>query len=174
VDTRVTDFVNVRARAAELRLELKSELAILPRHFEDANDSAGLAHEAEASTLRKVLDDAGLAVQQLEPPTGRLAIVVEHTAEWVLPVLFVGSMLLTQNSYAIQVALSVLGSYAADFLKGVGATQEVKLTVVVERTRAGSCRRLDYQGPASRVKELEGLIRSIQDDRSAGSDPRSV
>jgi hypothetical protein len=164
VDNTATDFVDVRERASGLGLTLTSELAILPRHFETAISAAELAHEAEASTVRKLLNAAGLEAQQLEPGGRPLPIVVQKSADWISPTIFVGSMLLSQNPLAIQLALNVLGSYIADLFKGTRCGGDVELTFVVEQTRTRRCRRVVLKCPVSGVKDLEPVLRRLLDE----------
>jgi hypothetical protein len=160
----VTDFANVRERAAELRLTLSSDLAILPRHFSSATSAADLVHEADAATLRKLLNNAGLDVQQLEPPGGRLPSVVQKSADWISPTIFVGSLLLTQNPYAIQVALNVLASYLTDFLRGRPSGGTARISIVVERTNRKTYKQVSYEGPPSGIKDLASVLTGLRDE----------
>ncbi len=158
------EYIDVRGKASALGLALASELVILPRHFESATSAEELVHEADAATVRKLLLQAGLHAQQLEPPEVRLPSIVEKSSDWIGPTLFVGSMLVSQNPYAIQVALGVLDSYVADLLKGRLFEGKTKLTFVVEKSKAKTCRLMIYEGPPSGLKDLEPLVRQLQDD----------
>ena len=60
-----TTYVDVRQRTIELGLGALHEFAILPRGFATSPTADGLADETEASTLRKVLNEAGIDVRQL-------------------------------------------------------------------------------------------------------------
>ncbi len=164
METTVTDFVHVRDRASGLGLTLTSELAILPRNFESAVSAAELAHEAETSTVRKLLNAAGLETQQLQPAGKLLPIMVRKDVDWISPTIFVGSMLLTQNSLAIQLALNVLGSFIAERFKGTPGGGDVELIFVVEQTRTRRCRRVVVKGPVSAIKDLEPVLRRLQDE----------
>ena len=159
----VSDYLNVRERTTALQMDLSSELAILPRGFADASGPGDLAHEPDASTVRKLLTAGGLEVQQLEPMAGRLPAVVQHSADWLSPTIFVGSMLLTQNPYAVQVALNIISSYLGDALRGAKRSELVRVNVVVEQSDRRSCRLLTFEGPASSLKDLEPVIRSLQE-----------
>jgi hypothetical protein len=161
----LSEYVDVQQRATELGLVLTSALAILPRGFGAPAATSSLAHEAEASTLRKLLKAQGIDVQQVEPPNGRLPSVVERSADWLAPTLFVGSMLFTENSYAVQVALNVVGSYAHDMLKGRRRVPEVKLTFVVEQSESKKYCCIEYEGPVSGINELADVLREVHDGR---------
>ena len=159
----VSDYPNVRERTTLLGMTLSSELAILPRGFAEASGPGDLAHEPDASTIRKLLSAGGLEVQQLEPMAGRLPAVVQHAADWLSPTIFVGSMLLSQNPYAIQVALNIISTYLVDALRGARGSGMVKVSLVVEQSDRRSCRSLSFEGPASGLKDLERVIRSLQE-----------
>ncbi|MBI3693644.1 MAG: hypothetical protein HY238_02225 [Acidobacteria bacterium] len=160
----MTEYIDVRERASTLGLLLGSELVILPRHFDSAISNADLCHEAEATTVRKLLLEAGLNVQQLQPAETRLPSAVQKSSDWIAPTVFVGSMLLTQNPYAIQVALGVLNSYLADLFKGRLSEGGVKLTLVIEQSRTKTCRRMIYEGPWSGIKDLAPLLKQLHDE----------
>jgi hypothetical protein len=159
----ISNYPNVRDRTTALQMALSSELAILPRGFADGSGPGGLAHEPDASTVRKLLSAGGLEVQQLEPMAGRLPAVVQHSADWLSPTIFVGSMLLSQNPYAIQVALNIISTYLVDALRGAGRSGLVKVNVVVEQSDRRSCRLLTFEGPASSLSDLERVIHSLQE-----------
>ncbi len=158
----VTDCVDVRKQVEKHALHLTSELALLPRGFEATTAGAELAHEADAATVRKLLKAAGLDVQQLQPQGRRLPSVVQHSADWIAPTLFVGSMLLSQNPYAVQIALGVINSYVSDVLKGRTFPGSVKLAIIIEETKSKKCRRVDYEGPPSGLKDLAEVLNELQ------------
>lgn len=160
----VAEYVDVYQRARELGLNLTSHLVILPRGFAAPTPTPDLAHEADATTIRKLLRAEGIDVQQVEPPDGRLPSVIQRSADWLAPTIFVGSMLFSQNPYAIQVALNVLASYAYDILKGRFLAPQVKVTFVVEQSKSKKCCRVDYDGPVTGLKELADVLREVHDE----------
>ena len=160
----VADYIDVRQRAKELGLPVTSHLAILPRGFGGSTPSQDLVHEADASTVRKLLKAAGIDVQQVEPLDGRFPSVIQRSAEWLAPTIFVGSMFITQNPYAVQVALNVLASYVSDLLKGRFPAPRVKVTIVVEQGKSKRCRRIDYEGPPSGLEAVADFLREVHDE----------
>lgn len=111
----ISDYPDVYARAVVLGLNPPGTLSILPRGF--ASGSSGdLCHEAETATLGKVWSAAGVRANQVQPPEGKLPSVVQRSADWIAPTIFVGGMLFSQNPIALQLAMEVLGSYVVDAL----------------------------------------------------------
>jgi hypothetical protein len=160
----MSEWIDVRKRAIELGLTKPSEFAILPRGFQNAQTPDDVTHESDASTLRKLLAEGGLDVQQLEPKESRLATHVQKSYEWIAPTFFVGSMLLSQNPHAVQIALGVIQSYITDFVKDKLPGSRVNLSFVVEGAKSKKCKHLSYEGPVSGIKDLERVIREIQND----------
>src|ERR1035437_3884926 len=160
----VTEYVDVRRHAESQGLCLTSELVLLPRGFEAIASGAELAHEAEAATVHKLLKAAGIDAQLLQHPDRRVPSVVERSATWIAPTVFVGSMLLTQSPHAIQIALNVISSYITDILKARNLPDTVKLTVVIEETKSKRCRRVEYEGSACKLKELAEVLNALQND----------
>jgi hypothetical protein len=160
----ISNYVDVHQRAQELGLDLASDFAILPRAFGENAQVSHLAHESEAATLRKLLKAEGIDIQQIEPCDGRIPSVVQRSADWLAPTIFIGSTLFTQNPYAIQVALNILASLVYDCLKGRLLASEMKLTFVVEQSKSKKCCRVDYEGPADALNELADLLREVHDE----------
>jgi len=158
----VTEYVDVRQQARKHGLHLTSELVLLPRGFE--RSGIELAHEADAATVRKLLKVAGLDVQQLQYPDRRLPSVVQRSADWIGPTLFVGSMLLSQSPQVTQIALGVISSYVSDTLKGKNFGGSVTLDVVIEETKSKTYRRIHYEGPPSGLKDLPQVLRELQNE----------
>jgi len=157
--------MDVRRRAHELGLPPLGDISILPRGFATAATQGELRHESDASTLRKLLIEAGVPVQQLEP-SDHLPIVVQKGADWLAPTIFVGSMLMTQNPYAIQIALGVVESYITDFLKARLPTGRLRLSFVVEieTAESKSFKRFDYDGPVAGIKDIAPLLKKLHDE----------
>jgi len=160
----VVDSPDVRVRAQDLGLPSPEGLAFLPRHWETAKSSQELQHEPDTSTLRKLFHEAGLTIKQLQPADRLLPTPAQKSVDWLPPIIFVGGMLATQNPYAIQLALNVLGTYLADLLRTRRPIPQVQLTFVLETTRTRSYKKLTYEGPVSGIKDLATQLRELQHD----------
>lgn len=165
MSAEISDYVDVYARAVALHLAEPAPLAILPRGFDSAASQAELAHEAEASTLRKVWRDAGVEVHQVQPASSNLPSVLEHSSDWLTPTIFMATLLFSQSPTAIQLALGVLESYVVDVLKRLPGPSEptVKLTFVVEQKGTRIFKKLDYEGPIQGLGPLEKTLRRLHD-----------
>lgn len=158
-DFVVTDFPDIRARARELALPEVDALALLPEGIEHP-ETRKIIINGESATLRKLLSEAGLRVQVVGQAE-RSGIAIRKSADLVLPVLFVGASLWSQNPVAVQIALGVISSYVADALKSVRPSGRVKLSVAIESTGKRRIRLLTYEGPASGIDKLISTIEKI-------------
>lgn len=161
-----TTHVDVRQRAIELGLGPLPEFAILPRGFATSPTAEGLADETETPTLRKLLNEAGLNVRQLRRADHALPSIVQKGSDWIAPTFFVGSMLWSQNPLAVQLALNVISSYLSDYFKGRSSAATVKLSIVVEKTKAGEYRQVNYDGPVAGLKDVAEVVRRVRDEPS--------
>ncbi|RYG20549.1 MAG: hypothetical protein EON96_00805 [Caulobacteraceae bacterium] len=91
----------------------------------------------------------------------RPGLIVNQSASWHAPVLFIAWGLASGEATTVSVALNVLSTYIADFLKGAGGAPQVKVEVVVEREADRVCKRLIYEGDAEGLAALEPTIRRI-------------
>ena len=156
-----TQVESVLERATALGLSPPTFLALLPRNFFDADDRADLIHESNATTIRKLWKRNKISETPLEPPEVVFPVVVERSADWVAPTVFVSSMLLTSNPALVSLAIGVIANYATDFLKGRVAKPTVRLDVVVETTKSKSFRRISYTGPVDGLNNLPDIVREV-------------
>ena len=161
MSVETTKIESVSERAAALGLSPPTSLSLLPRNFFDADDRADLIHEANATTVRKLWEREGIPETQLEPPDIVFPAVVERSADWVAPTIFVSSMLLSSTPELVSVAIGVVANYATDFLKGRLGEPTVRFDVVVETTKSKSCHRVSYTGPVDGLDGLPDIIREV-------------
>ena|SRR5215211_3915876 len=113
-----SDYINVVRRATELDCVAPSDLALITRYFETAEPRDELLHESHASTLRKLWRAAGVDATPVEPPDETFPEVSESAFDLLLPTIFVGSLLLSEDPDGVSLALGVVANYVTDFLQG--------------------------------------------------------
>jgi len=161
VGTFISDCSDPYARVTALGLNPLGALSILPRGFESGSPG-DLCHEAEAATSRKLWNQSGVFADQVQRPDGKLPSVVQRSADWVAPTIFVGGMLFSQNPLVLQLAVEVLGSYLSDVLKG-RSKPTVRLTFVVEQRGAKVFKKCEYEGPVDGLAQLPEVLRNLHD-----------
>jgi hypothetical protein len=117
--TVIGPFIDVRERAADLGCAVPEGFALLPRNFETATRRGELVHDASGLSVRAAWRADGVEETRLEPEGETWAAAQKDAAEWIGPIIFVGSALLSQNPDAVNVGLGVVANYATDLLRGL-------------------------------------------------------
>jgi hypothetical protein len=159
------EYLNVALRFADFGCRYPcTGIAFLPVNFESASSRADFLHASEAPTLKKLLKENGVPVEEIVTNEARPRYRKDKAFDWIAPTILISSALYTQNPSLVSVALGVLSNYATDFLKGMGGNNQVKLEVIVERTKSGSFKRISYSGPADGIKNLAEAVRIAHDE----------
>ncbi len=161
---RVGEFLDVKRRLEELGIDSNKTLAILPGNFASARSKSDLVNEGTASTVRVLFRNAGVPETPLEEHGERTPEKVEEAFEWVGPIIFFASTIITQNPQLIDISVGVIANYLTDFFKGIGeGGKNAKLDIVVE-TKSGSYKRISYEGSVDGLKEIPKIVRSTYDE----------
>jgi hypothetical protein len=131
-----------------------------------ANASAAdLLQASESATVKKLLKEADIPVDDILVPGRRPMYIKNKSADWAAPILFVTAAFYSQNPSAISVALNIIGNYATDFLRGRSHEgDEAKLDIVVETKGRTSFKKISYSGPADGIMGLDSVVRRVLDD----------
>ena len=162
--TSVTDYVNVSLKLADLGCNYPQGLSLLPVNFESASSITDFLQASEAATIRKLLVAEGLPLNDIVERNQRPPYIKNKSHEWAAPLLFVSAALYSQNEALVSVALNVLGNYATDFFKGQRGTDNVRLDIVVEKAKNKSCKKISYEGPVGRFKDLADVVREVMNE----------
>lgn len=162
--TTITEYIDVRETCARMHLSLSSDFAILPVGFDGASASGGeFAMHAEASTMRKLLVEAGIHVTDFSQDV-RIPTDIRKSADWLAPTFFVASSIWSQNPTAVSIALSVLSTYIAELLRPAILTESVKFRFAIESSRGKTTKLLSYDGPLDGLKSLDETLRRLADE----------
>jgi hypothetical protein len=163
--TTVTDFVNVRQRAADFGCPVPQTLTILPFNFTSAATAADFLRASEAATVRTLFRLNSITVEELLA-TGHSPSYVEHNDfEWVAPALFIPAALMSQNPEVVSLALGVLANYITDFFKGHPGPRRANINIIVEKDGDWSCKIIHYDGDVSGMpREIADFIGKLHND----------
>ena len=162
---KVVDYFDVKKRALELDCAIPNSLAILPRNFENAKSKVDLVHENTTPTIRILWRQNNIVETPLEKKGENISYVFEESFGWVSPLIFFTSVFIIQNPYLIDVAIGVISNYLTDWFKGISDKEKKVSLNIVEETRSGSYKKIDYSGPLEGLQELPAIIRSIHDEQ---------
>ncbi|QYJ91142.1 hypothetical protein [Shewanella halotolerans] len=162
--TTISEYIDVRQRINDLGCLNPTGLALLPSNFEAASDISTFRQVSESATVKTLLRTSNVPLDELFSKEQRFPYIQNNAFEWVAPTLFVSVGLLSQNSSYLSLALSVIANYATDFFKGMSGENEVKMDIVVERTKSKVCKKVTYKGPPEGLKDLPEVIRAASDE----------
>ena len=160
----VESFGDVEAQLEALDLRLPRELAFLPRNLLETTDQDELLHESSLATLRMLFRKNGIKEDRIEPRGQSIPEIKENAFELILPTLFVSGLLLTSNPGAVNVALSVIASYATDFFKGVGGENRVRFSIVIKDKKLGRYQRYKYNGDPDGLSDFKEIVEKIKSE----------
>lgn len=155
----ISTFPSVPERAAALGCALPPGLVLLPADFETANPGDEFRFRGEASTVTKLLRNAGVPIARLGPPDHARAFIHNRSQDWVLPVIFIGTELLKQSPDLMSLTLDTIRDYVVDLFKGTAGKRDITAEIVVEDRRNGIYKRLQYSGPPQGLKELSAALK---------------
>lgn len=162
--TTISDYIDVRQRIAELDCDNPTGLALLPTNFDTALTVSDFRQVSESATVRTLFRTAKIPLDEIVNKDRRPPYVQNNAFEWVAPTLFVSVGILSENATYINVALGVIANYATDFFKGMNGDHEVRMDIVVERTKSKVCKKITYKGPPEGLKDLPEVIRAASDE----------
>lgn len=160
----ITEYCDVASRAEELGLNKPKGLAFLPRNFDTASDRNALLHESAVQTVRILFRENGIPENRVEPEGHKIACIQENEFALVLPTLFVGALLLTQDPHLLSLALNVIADYTTDFFRGIPGRNRVVLDVVVEDKTQKRSKKIHYEGTIDGLREITEIAGRVFTD----------
>lgn len=150
---------STRERAQILGLNTPTEISILPRGFFSTSDFSKLVFEASTPTIKALLRQEGIQLENIVPTGLRIPLQAQHDATWIGPVLFFGTAVLSANPNLVNIALGVIANYVTEFFKGKPGKNEMHLSVVVEQTEKKKTIQINYDGPIDGLEKYQKMIR---------------
>jgi hypothetical protein len=154
----------VNERLSTLGCNSTSDFAILPLNFENVTNIDEFRHASEAATVRTLFRNGSIPLTEIIPSDKKPAYVQNNAFEWLAPTLFVSSALISSNPNLIAIALGVIANYATDFFKGFTGKPEVKIEIVVEKTKTRTCKKISYQGTPEGLANLSDVIKGASNE----------
>ena len=163
----ISDYCDVRVRAEELNLNKPSSLAFLPRNFDTAVMRDQLLHENAVKTVRILFRENDIPEDKIEPDGYKIPCIQENAFELLLPTLFVGASVLSQQPHLLLVALNVIANYATDLFKGIPGSNKVILQVVVEDKKKKRSKKIKYKGGVDGLSEVTKIAGKVFTDEKS-------
>lgn len=156
----VSGYINLAAKAAELKCEVPAELALLPRNFATARFAAEFFYDENVPAIRSELRMAGLNETSLrkgyaEAPVVRAA--ADHRAHLTV---FFGSPLLERDARGVTLVLGTIACVLSERSAGRQDIEGLRFEAIVERRDGRGYARVTYEGDAC---SLPGLSKSVRE-----------
>ena len=161
IPVEISEYPNVAERAAALGCRVPTGVALLPGNFDTAKTRQELLFEGKISPLRELWRKANVVETPIEPPGEDIWCVGYKDFDLVVPTIFIGFSLLSQNQAMVSIALNVISNYLTDWFKGLGpGTKQVAEVNVVVETPKKTCKHVHYKGPVEGLEELPDILRA--------------
>ena len=162
--TEISDYIHVSRKLDELGCNYSEGVAILPVNFETATSKEGFSHLAEASTLKTLLNSSNIPYSEIRKKDEKTSYIHNNAFELIVPTLLFSASLLSHNPEAISVSLSVIANYLTDFLKGSGRGKNVKLDIVVEKTKSKTYKKISCEGNIDDITKLPDIVKEVANE----------
>jgi len=161
----VENYVNVKEKARKLNLNIPSQIALLPLNFKTATAKEELLHASTTPTVRKLWAQNNVQETPIEKAGEKIPYSAGEAFEWIGPIIFVSSLLLSENPHLINIALNVISNYLIDWFRGIPYNErKVKLSIVIE-TRSGEYKEVKYEGPPDGLDKLPEILKEIHNEK---------
>ena len=111
--------------------------------------------------VRKLFKLNKLTYEPLYPIIDSVKYRDNRSIDWVAPIMLVTASFVSENPAAISIALNVISTYVVDIFKGLNKTPNIKLSIVLQKSDKADVRKVNYEGPASGLTELDNVIKNI-------------
>jgi hypothetical protein len=163
LSVKVAEYVDVAGRAAALGCRMPTGIAMMPDNFGTATNRSELLVQGEASTLKTLLRNDGIAVSDFLPDGERHVFIHNKSHDWQA-LLFVAASLWTNDPNVVPVALGVISNYLTEFFRGSPSHSKIKLGVVVEKTPGRTYKEITYEGDLAGLAALEEAVKRVCDE----------
>lgn len=164
----VSDYIDVSTKCKDLGFEKAANVCMLPNNLTEISELSEGIHFSSATTLKKLLAEKSISSVLVEPTAGDRKYLVQKSIAWYGPILLFTIAELSQNPQLLSVSLGVISNYLAERFAGNTVEEsQVELSVVVEKTKTKTTRKLDYKGPIEGLKVLEErVLKEVASDSS--------
>jgi hypothetical protein len=132
--TELVEFLDMEERCSSMGCTFPTGFSILPRNFDSAKSKSDFLHEDTTPTVRSLLAEKGIIETKIEQDGDKIPYIQENCFERVGPIIFIGSLVFSENPHLISVALGVVSNFLTDYFKGRMGNKTAKLSLVVPQT----------------------------------------
>ena len=161
---RVSEYPNVRERAATLGYKIPEDVILLPWNF-GGPELEELCDTVTAPIVEQILREADIPATRLEKDGTNLQTIHFKALDWIGPGIFIAAQMLTNNPEIVNNVLTPILEYlGTTFFKGVAGPKQTRIEFVIEKTEGKKYVDVQYDGPYEGAKELIDILeKTIKD-----------
>ncbi|MCG9792638.1 hypothetical protein [Flavobacterium algicola] len=142
----------------EFNLSKPEAITFLPENIELAQSNNEFFFADSTVDLRKLLRLNSIETAELISITNSYN---RKSADFYGPAVFISLSLLTQNPDLVSIALNLISNYIYDHFKGKTGSKNVKLEIYVETKKNKTIKKINYDGNADGLSQLNEIIKSL-------------
>jgi hypothetical protein len=159
-------FMDYTVEEVELDENLKKllrqklyHLSFIPENFNTATTASEFIFTESLIELNKYFKAGNIKIEPLggEPELFRS----RKNADIYLPSILLATSTLLENPNILSVILNILSSFIYDNVKGKIGKKTAKIELYIEKEENGKFLKIEYNGDAEGIKELEKIIKSL-------------
>jgi hypothetical protein len=155
----ITDFINFTKQLKNIDCCKPSDFCFLPENIETAKSVNNFVFSESTPTIQKLFKKHEIPEEKISD--NKYVYRHRHSVDLYGPIIFISYSLLTENSSLISIALNVISNYVFDYFKGSFGTHKVKFEFVVEVEENRVYKKINYEGGAEGLKNIENIIKTI-------------
>jgi len=159
MDYKVEEYT-IEDNLKRLDLELPNQLSFLPENIDSAKIKDDLIFTESMIEVNKYFKANNLEVDIVGGDSELYRS--RKNADIYLPAIFFSLSVITENPHLISVSLSVLSNYVYDSLKGAIGKKTAHVEFHIESKEKGKVKKIDYNGDAAGLKDLEKIIKAMK------------
>ena len=161
----VSDYPNVRERAAILGYKIPGDVILLPWNFGGPELEEELFDTVTAPIVEQFLREADIPATRLEKNGTKLQTIHFKALDWIGPGIFIAAQMLTNNPEIVNNVLTRILEYlGTTFFKGVVGPKQTRIEFIIEKTKGKKYVDVQYDGPYEGAKELIDILeKTIKD-----------
>jgi len=159
-----SDYLNVGEQLNKLGLKSPQTMALLPARFAHAESFEECKHLADAATIKTVLKNANLPLEEIIEKDQRPPIINNNSYEIVLPAIYFTYSAFNGDIGTLYETAQAIVSYLSKAYPDPTKENTVKMSYVVETHEQGKCKKFKYEGPVDGLMQLPEVLKSVDDE----------
>ena len=159
--TNVTEVQSVTVKSCDLGVRMPDGIAFLPTNFFTADSARNLRYMANALDVKALFAGSQISSGMVTAGDGEIPYVMNRDANWVGPTLYFSAALVSENPEIVTLAIEIIKKHVIDVLRGNPRSRVARFSAVVENTHRKKTMRIDYEGPAESLAQVDRCIRGL-------------